>query len=189
MFIWTLMTVTALKIGESGRLSARVKVSSCVWTDQVKMTFIHLFWMLLWFNKRQRHYGYILLVRFCENRARIPPKPRLQLLGHSLGFVPLFSLDENVYGLFDQVHVQVQLRGLEPNQTKTVENILKKRRNAFDGILTHGFVLAQLCEARSHHFHHLQGPVSVQELYGQLCRLNKREAFRGTKRPGTFTNQ
>lgn len=46
-------------------------------------------------------------------------KPRLQLLGDLLGFVPLLALDEDVDGLFDEVHVQVDLSGL---QTRTIKN-------------------------------------------------------------------
>lgn len=40
-------------------------------------------------------------------------EPWLQLLGDSLGFVPLLAPDEDVNGLLDEVHVQVELRSLK----------------------------------------------------------------------------
>lgn len=42
--------------------------------------------------------------------------PWVLLLGHSLGLVPLLALDEDVDGLLDQVHVQVELGGLSDNR-------------------------------------------------------------------------
>lgn len=44
-------------------------------------------------------------------------RPGLQLLGHSLGFVPFMALNENVDRLFDEVHVQVKLSSLQRKKT------------------------------------------------------------------------
>lgn len=42
--------------------------------------------------------------------------PWIELLGHSFGFVPFFSLNECVYGVLNEVQVEVELSSLKKIQ-------------------------------------------------------------------------
>lgn len=44
-------------------------------------------------------------------------QPWLQLLGNPLGFVPLLAVDEDVDGLFDEIHAQVEISSLRQVRT------------------------------------------------------------------------
>ena len=57
-------------------------------------------------------------------------KPGLQLLGDSLGFVPLLALDEDINRLFDEAHVQVEVSSLKHASTKKKRRELKRGRFA-----------------------------------------------------------
>lgn len=62
-------------------------------------------------NKKERNCNFFVIV--CLSVCICVP--RLLLLGHPLGLVPLVALHEDVNGLLHQVHVEVELSSLRSN--------------------------------------------------------------------------
>lgn len=100
-------------------------------------------------------------------------QPWLQLLGNPLGFVPLLAVDEDVDGLFDEIHAQVEISSLRQARTESALAQELGLTRVCACAAAHVAMLPPPRHSWCDHSDHLHRLISAEELYGQICCLKE----------------